>query len=453
MNSVKKYLVLLVVVFLMFPVNSTAQEEAGSDTLYLTIEEAVEIALSENPTIKVADKEIEKVDYSRKEAWAGLIPSVSAEGGYSRNVKKPVMFLSEGMASGFGGNTTIEIGSDNSYSGALSAAMPLFNMSLFRNIQMTEVQMESALESARQSRINMISEVKKAYFNCLLANDSYNVMKRSLRNAQENYDNIKRLYEQGAAAEYDMIRSEVQVRNLEPSLTEAKNGREVSVLMLKILLGLERDIPVKFEEDLMAFSQLIETLPPVPQQDLSNNSDIRQLEIQAIQLEKQFDLTRAQRFPTLSAFVNFQYQTQANHFRFSEYEWAKPVVAGLQLQVPVFSGFSKRYQEKQVEISMEQLSFQREDVERQVSVAVLNSHSEMVAAAEKVESGKVGVKQAERGYKIAQTRYETGVGTLLELNDAEVALTQSQLNLNQARYEFLSARAEYEKVLGNTLPE
>jgi outer membrane protein len=451
--SVREFLMLVWGVFFMLPVGMAAQETAGGDSLSLTLDKAVEIALSENPSIKVADKEIEKVDYSRKEAWAGLIPSISAEGSYNRNVRKPVMFLSEDMAAGFGGNTTIEIGSDNSYSGALSAAMPLFNMSLFRNIQMTEVQMESALESARQSRINMINEVKKAYFNCLLANDSYNVMLRSVRNARENFENTKRLYEQGAAAEYDVIRSEVQVRNLEPSLTEAKNGREVSGLMLKILLGMERDVPVRFSEDLMVFSQLIESMPPAPQDDISNNSDIRQLEIQELQLDKQFELSRAQRYPTLSAFINFQYQTQANHFQFGDYVWAKPVVAGVQLQVPIFSGFSKHYQEKQVEISMEQLSFQRENVERQVAVSVLNAFSAMEAASEKVESGKVAVKQARRGYEISQTRYETGVGTLLELNDAEMAMTQARLNLNQARFDFLSARAEYEKVLGNNLPE
>ncbi len=430
-----------------------AQENQGSDTITLTLDEAIEVALSENPSIKVAEKELEKVDYSRKETWSGLIPSISAEGRYSRNVKKPVMFLSPDMAGGFGGSSTIEIGSDNSYSGTVSAGMPLFNMSLFRNIQMTEVEMKRALESARQSRINMVSEVKKAYYNCLLANDSYRVIQRSLRNAKENYENTKRLYEQGSAAEYDVIRSEVQVRNLEPSLTEAENGRKVSALMLKILLGLEQHVPVKFNENLQEFSGLIETLPPSPQEDISNNTEIRQLDVQEMQLDKQFDLTRAQRFPTVSAFLNYQFQTEADNFEFSEYAWATPVVAGVQVQIPVFSGFSKRYQEKQVEISMEQLKFQRENVERQVSVSVLNAFSDMEAAGQKVESGKVAVRQAERGYEIAQTRYETGAGTLLELNDAEVALTQARLNLNQARFDFLSARAEYEKVLGNNLPE
>lgn len=435
------------------PGTGSAQEAFVEDSLHLTLDKALEIALSENPSIKVADKEIEKVDYSRKEAWAGLIPSISAEGSYSRNVKKPVLFLSEDMAGSMGGSSTIEIGSDNSYSAALSAAMPLFNMTLFKSIQMTEVEMKSALESARQSRINMINEVKKAYYNCLLANDSYNVMLRSLQNARENYENTRKMYDQGAAAEYDVIRSEVQVRNLEPSVTEAKNGRKIAGLMLKILLGVDRDIPLGFEENLEAFKEVIEEMPPAPEQDISNNSDIRQLDIQKLQLDKQFELTRAQRYPSLSAFINFQFQTQANHFRFDDYQWAKPIIAGLQLQIPIFSGFSKRYQENQVKISMEQLEFQRENVERQVSVSVLNAYSTMESAAQRIESANVAVYQATRGYDIAKTRYETGAGTLLELNDAEVALTQARLNLNQARFDFLSARSEYEKTLGTNLPE
>jgi outer membrane protein len=453
MKMISNRLIFLLVAAWFAWTGARAQENQTSDTLTLTLDEAIEVALSENPSIKVADKELEKVDYSRKEAWAGLIPSISAEGRYSRNMKKPVMFLSPDMAAGFGGSSTIEIGSDNSYSGSISAGMPLFNMALFRSIQMTEVQMQSALESARPSRINMVNEVKRAYFNCLLANDSYYVIQQSIENAKDNFENTKQLYEQGAVAEYDVIRSEVQVRNLEPSLTEAENGRKVSVLMLKILLGLEKQVPVKFGEDLQAFSNLIETMPPSPREDISNNPDIRQLDVQEMQLDKQFDLTRAQRYPTVSAFLNYQFQTEANNFEFGEYEWANPIVAGFRVQIPVFSGFSKRYQEKQVEISMQQLKFQRENIERQISVSVLNAFSDMEAAAQKVESGKVAVRQAERGFKISQTRYETGAGTLLELNDAEVALTRARLNLNQARFDFLSARAEYEKILGNNLPE
>ncbi|MFW5753736.1 MAG: TolC family protein, partial [Marinilabiliaceae bacterium] len=132
--------------------------------------------------------------------------------------------------------------------------------------------------------------------------------------------------------------------------------------------------------------------------------------------------------------------------------WVTPIVAGLRLQVPVFSGFSNRYQEKQVEVNMDQLEYRREDMARQVTASVINAYNSMESAVRKVESGKAAVKQARRGYEIAKTRYETGSGTLLELNDAEMALTQARLNLNEARFDFLSARAEYEKVLGENLP-
>lgn len=441
-------LVLLSFILTLFPLTVNAQVSEVNDTLVLTLEKSIEIALSENPTIKVADKEIKRVDYSRKEAWANLIPSVVATGSYSRNVRKPVMFLPEDMSAGFGGKNTIEIGYDNSYSASVSASMPLFNLSLFRNIQMTEVEMKSALEKARQSRINMINEVEKAYFNCLLANDSYNVLHRSLQNAKENYNSIQRMYKQGAAAEYDVIRSEVQVRNIEPSLTQAANSREMAVLMLKILLGLDNDVPIKFAQDLSTFNELIDNMPEKPLLDISNNPDVRQLDIQKMLIDKQFDLTRATRYPTLSAFLRYQFQTEANDFEFNEYQWVKPVVAGVQLQIPIFSGFAKRYQEKQLAVSKEQLSFQREDLERQVAVSVLNAYRSMEAALDKIESAKAAVYQAQRGYNIAQKRYQTGAGTLLELNDAEVALTQARLNLNQARYDFLTAHAEYEKNLG-----
>ncbi|MGQ1889851.1 TolC family protein [Thermophagus sp. OGC60D27] len=429
----------------------TAQNATSEDTLVLTLDKAIEIALSENPSIKVADKEIVKVDYSRKEAWADLIPSVSASGSYSRNMKKPVMFLPEDMSAGFGGSNKLEIGYDNSYSAGINASVPLFNMSLFRNIQMTEVEMKNALEAARQSRINMISEVEKAYFNCLLANDSYHVLARSLHNAKENFQNTKRLFAHGAAAEYDVIRSEVQVRNLEPSLTEADNGREVTILMLKILLGLGKDTPIRLTEELASFQILMEEMPQQPFQDISNNPDLKLLDIQKQMIDKQFDMTRAMRFPTLSAFMQFQLQTEANDFEFNQYQWVNPIVAGLQLQIPIFNGFSNRYREKQVEVSKQQLSFQRENVERQISVSLLNAFRAMEAALDKIESAKVAVRQAQRGYDIAQKRYETGAGTLLELNDAEVALTRSRLNLNQARFDFLSARVEYDNILGNNL--
>ncbi len=445
---------------LMLPAVAEAREvaEFSTDSLELTLERALEIALSDNPTIKIADKELIRVDYSRKEAWAAIIPSISAEGNYNRNVKKPVIFLPPG---GFGGGgddvagapTTLEIGSDNSYSASIMASLPLFNMSVFQNIKSIEAEMERVIESARQSRINLAAEVKKAYFNCLLVNDSYRVLSGSVDNARGNYENIKSLFSQGMVAEFDVIRSEVQMRNLMPNLVQAKSSVEITRMMLKVLLGLDSEVPIKIGQDLEDFSGQIENPPTQAQIDLSGNSDLRQLYIQEKILNNQFKMVRAQRYPTLSTFFNYRFQTEADNFKFSEYTWINPAMLGLQLNIPIFNGFTKNYQEKSVKVGIQQLSLQREDARRNLTVVALSAFTDMETAAEKIESVKIAVRQAKKGYQIAQTRYKTGSGTILELNDSEVALTRSQLNLNEARFDFLQAKSEYEKVLGSNLDE
>ncbi len=455
-----KVLVMVFSILLMGPAVSQAQDMLlpATDSLELTLDRALEIALSDNPTIKIADKELTRVDYSRKEAWAAIIPSVSAEGSYNRNVKKPVIFLPPGGFGGGGGDaggapTTLEIGSDNSYSASIMASLPLFNMSVFQNIKSVEAEMERVIESARQSRINLASEVKKAYFNCLLVNDSYRVLSGSVDNATENYENTKSLFSQGMVAEFDVIRSEVQMRNLMPNLVQAKNSVEITRMMLKVLLGLDNEVPIKIAQDLEDFSDQIENLPPQSQIDLSGNSDLRQLHIQEKILNNQFKMIRAQRYPSLSTFFNYRFQTEADNFKFSEYTWVNPAMLGLQLSIPIFNGFAKNYQEKQVQVGIQQLSLQREDARRNLTLAALSAFTDMETAAEKIESVKIAVRQAKKGYQISQTRYKTGTGTILELNDSEVALTRSQLNLNEARFDFLQAKSEYEKVLGTNLDE
>lgn len=421
-----------------------------SDTLDLNLNKALEIALSDNPTILIANKEVDRVDYARKEAWSSLFPSISADGGYTRNMRLPVLFLPDGVF-GPGTGGAMEMGFRNSVQGSLTAALPLFSMSLYHNIILSEQDVKAALESGRASRINMEAEVRKAYFTLLLANDSYNVMARSLANAQENLDNVRRLYSQGMVAEYDLIRSEVQVRNLSPGLVQAENGVRLAEMMLRVLLGLEQGLAIRVSEELFDFEKSELPANDVAESELTNNTQLTLLDLQLEQMTTQFKLVRAQRFPNLSAFISYQAQAQSNDLIISDYQWAKPLAAGLQLSFPVFRGFAIRYQEKQLEIGREQLQLQRNYAERNLMLQLNNIYTNMLKALEQIDSNREGVRQAERGFVIAQTHYSAGVGTLLELNDAEIALTQARLNLNQSMYDYLAAETEYRQLLGQQL--
>lgn len=420
-----------------------------NEFLELTLNKAIEIALSDNPMIRIADKEVQRVDYSRKETRSALIPSLTGEGMYTRNFNKPVIFMPEGLF-GPGTGGAIEMGYDNSYTGTLSASLPLFSLSLYQNIKISEHDMALALESARASRVNMIAEVRKAYYTMLLANDSYQVMSKSVENANDNLRNVKNLFSQGMVAEYDVIRSEVQVRNLTPTLVQAENGVRLSEMMLRVLLGIDQKVTIKVTDALGQYHH-DGLFAANADYNLTENTDLRQLDLQMERMQTQFKLVRSQRYPTLAAFSQYQFVSQANDFQFSNYKWAKPFIAGIQISIPIFRGGAINYQEKQVKIAREQISVQRDYLNRNLELQVRNAYTNMQKAFEQIESSKVGVNQAERGYSIAKTRYQTGSGTLLELNDSEIALTQAKLNLNQAMFDFLSAEADYFKIIGRSV--
>lgn len=430
---------------------ANAQEVVASgDTLELTLHKALELALSDNLTIQIANKEIERVDYAKKEAWSALFPSISADGSYTRNMKLQVLFLPDGVF-GPGTGGAMEMGYKNSFTGSLTASMPLFSYSLFQNIKLSEHEVKAAFESARASRINMEAEVRSAYYGLLLANDSYEVMQKSIENAEKNLTNVKNMFSQGMVAEYDVIRSEVQVRNLRPSLVQAENGVRLSEMMLRVLLGVRQEVEIKVNEVLFDFENRVNQVGVSGDVDLSKNSDLVQLELQMDRMQTQFDLVRSQRYPSLVGFINYQAVSQANDFKFADYRWANPFSLGLQLSIPIFNGFSIYHQEKQVSIGLEQMQMQMEYMERNLTLQMRNAYTNMVKALEQIESNREGVKQAERGFSIAQTRYNTGTGTLLELNDAEIALTQAKLNLNQAMYDYLAAETDYRKTQGQEI--
>ncbi len=442
----KEYLIkFLAVPFLLIFSSAFTQPQ---DTLRISLEKALEIALSENPTIKLADKEIERQHYYKDEVRGGFFPTLSGSAQYIRNVDPQVIFLPQGIF-GPGSGGPMKIGSDNSYNAGLSLTLPLYAPSLFKLVQVSETDIEIALEKARASKLELASEVKKAYYTLLLAKNSFDVMSMSVANAQKNLDNIKNFFGQGLVAEYDLIRAEVQVRNLNPVLLQAENGVRLSAMMLKILLGVGDEVEIEVESNLTDYESDFAIFRPLLDIPLDNNTTLRQLDLQQLKLSKQYDLLRTNRLPTLAAFGNFQYQSQANDFKFGDYDWVKTTYVGLQLQVPIFQGFAKKYREQQLLVGIDQMKIQRDYLRQNLTLQARNSLTNMMKAAEQISSSKEGIAQAEKGYSIAQTRYRTGAGTVLELNDAEVSLTQAKLNYNQALYDYLKAKVEYETIIGN----
>ena len=425
-----------------------AQQEKDS-VLNLDLATALKIAHDNNPTIKIAELEIQRVDYSKKEALGNLLPSLSASGQYTNNIMKSVMFMPESFSQMMGGQKYMEIGYKNSYTGSISAGLPLVNFSLWEQIKSKQCEIDLILEQARASKIDMTKQVKDAYFAVLLAKNSLKVLERSINNAKETLKSTEAGFEQGVVSEYDLIRAKVQVNKLNPSYIAAKNGLELAVLQLKMILSLPQEQEIVFLENLEDFSdRIVSVTDAESERAVNNNSELRQLDLNIMSLQHNLKMVNSQHLPSLSAFGQYAYQTQAEDFRFSEYNWVGSAAVGLQLSIPIFNGRTVVNKAKQLKISLQELQLQKQYASDGIDLQIQSAINNMKAAQEQLSVNKDAISQAERGYEIAKVRYQTGSGTILELNDSELSMTQANLNYQQSLYDFLTAQTNLEKVLG-----
>ena len=425
-----------------------AQQEKDS-VLNMDLATALKIAHDNNPTIKIAELEIQRVDYSKKEALGNLLPSLSASGQYTNNIMKSVMFMPESFSQMMGGQKYMEIGYKNSYTGSISAGLPLVNFSLWEQIKSKQCEIDLILEQARASKIDMTKQVKDAYFAVLLAKNSLKVLERSINNAKETLKSTEAGFEQGVVSEYDLIRAKVQVNNLNPSYIAAKNGLELAVLQLKMILSLPQEQEIVFLENLEDFSdRIVSVTDAESERAVNNNSELRQLDLNIMSLQHNLKMVNSQHLPSLSAFGQYAYQTQAEDFRFSEYNWVGSAAVGLQLSIPIFNGRTVVNKAKQLKISLQELQLQKQYASDGIDLQIQSAINNMKAAQEQLSVNKDAISQAERGYEIAKVRYQTGSGTILELNDSELSMTQANLNYQQSLYDFLTAQTNLEKVLG-----
>ncbi len=419
----------------------------------LTLDEAVELALSENPTIKIADLEVRRYDYVRRETWGNWIPQISVGGTYTRSIVK------QEMAKG------LSFGADNTLTATGDATWAFFAPQIFRTLKLNRTQMETAVETARGSRITLVADVKKAFFNILLAEQSLDVLRQSEANIRRTVEDTELRYRNGLASEYDLLTAQVQLSGLKPQILQTENSIKLAKLQLKMYLSIPENVEIEAAGALDDQRDRVLTGAEDLSADLTNNSDLRSLDFQRELLRRQLRVSNAGRWPTVAAFFNATYtgndldMSRLGNFTGggsqetapgsgSKFWWQHPVSAGLRVSIPLFSGLTKMYQSRQLKNQIAQLDMQRDYTEQQLDVQMRSAINDLLTARETMYAQELTVQQAAKAYDIADTRYRAGAGTILELNTSQVNMVQAQLSYSQAIYDFLTAKAEYDRIAG-----
>jgi len=454
MTTPKHRLLLFAAVSLCFGLTAFAQGEpvatsldsdifnGHSDSVPMSRQECVDIALSQSPTIRIADMEVKRVTYAKRETIGNLLPQIGFSLSYQRSIELQTIRMNMG-----GESQKLKMGSDNTWNTGFNLSLPLIAPSLWKAISISDTQIAQNLESARSSRLEMINQVNQAYYSLMLAISSKRVIKQNYDNALFNAEIFRKKFEQGTASEYDVLRSEVQVKNVEPNLLDADIAVKQCQLQLNVLMGIDETInivPNVTMEDMQKdmYGYLLES------KSLADNSSLRSLELQQKMARQNVTLKKFAWIPTLGASFNVNWLSLSNGPAFRDVDFAPYSSLGLSLSVPIFSGGTKWNQLKQAQVQSNELALQRENLINSLNMQVDLALDNINKQVRQIDSSKEGVNQARKAREIMQKSFNIGAASYLELRDSELADTSAQLSYLQAIYNYLISTSELDLLLG-----
>lgn len=464
--KIKNIAVFSGVLFLAFQAGAATPPEpesqrADSSLIVLSLEDALKIALSENIAVQVADKEVERARYAKKGSYAALFPKIDASAVFQRTIKKQVMYMDFDMSKFMGGGGSggsgsktgpsggFEVGRWNTYNAGVSASMPIVNASLWKTLSISGEAVELAVEKARSSRLEMVTQVKQAYYSVLLAKEALKVYKSVYENAVENFKHTENRNKASKASELEVLRAKTNAENAVPDLYNAESSIILALWQLKAVIGLDLEKNIDVSGELEDYSEhMFYDTHLHDSATVENNTVMRQLEIQAVQLAETVSLRKYAYLPTLAANFSYSINAMANDFNFSEYRWTPYSYVGISLSIPVFSG-GKRYNElRQAKVQARELNLQRLNTERQLKVAIRQYITTMEKDMKSYFSAQGAVETAQKAYDISEAAYNLGKNTITELNASQLALTQARLSASQAIYNFIITKSKLEQTIG-----
>ena len=448
-------------------------QESSSERRVLTLEDAVEQALRHNRELEGARLALEGAESQVDEAWGNVFPSVNTDAIYTRNLSVPVLFFpmdpNEPNVL-----TPVRVGSDNAWDFQLRAEQPLFQAAAFLGVGAAGRYRALQGEMVRGTSQEVVTRTRIAFYDVLLAKEAVRLNENSVRRVREVLEDTRARNRAGLATDYDVLRLEVELANLEPNLRRARNALEAARRTLGVELGardldgievvgtlaeLAPALAAKSAErgedafDLDGGLQFASMTPDeVVQVALGHRSDLRQLELMESLRHTELRVEQAEYLPKVSLFGTYSIAAQQDgspdFFGTSALNRSYGRQVGIRVTVPIFSGMQRPARIGQRRAALKQAQTQLDQRIVQAEHQVRTLLDQAMEAEERADAQQRAVEQARRGFEIASATYAEGLSSQLEVTDAEVALRQSEYNYAQALYDFLVARARLDEAVG-----
>jgi outer membrane protein len=445
----------------------------------LTLDAAVLVALDRSEELETARLELGRSRAQVREAWSHVYPRVNLTTQYTRNVDVPVSFLPARILDPTAGEdelVAMRFGTDNVWMNQVRLEQPIFQAQAFIGVGAAARYRALQEEAFRGTAQSVATRVRVAYFDILLADESLRLTEASLARVRQSLEETQALYRAGQVSEYDALRLEVELRNLEPRVRQARSRAAAARRALAVAMGvqdgeglrvagslaelaLDGDTPAASTADNRALVAFLARPVPLASaggvgvaEALEGRSDLRQLALTHHLRTAEMRAEQAEYLPRVSLWGTHTVMAQQD----GGPAWFGGISAtqrqvGLQVTVPLFSGLERPARVQQKRAAVEQASAQLRLARSLAENEVRTLADAVDEARERVQTQRLAVQLARRGWEIATVQNREGIGSQLQVTDAENALRESEFNYAQAVYDYLVARARLDEATGRAV--
>lgn len=420
----------------------------------VTLEQAVTFGQENNRQILNASREVQR---AYKERWSTIaigLPQISASANYQNFLELPTSLI---PAQFFGGKegefAEVQFGTPQTMDGGVTLQQLLFDGSYIVGLEASKVYLDISKNILEKTALEIKKNIVSTYSSVLLIEENILFLEKNKTNLSANLEEVKILYRNGFDEEESVEQLRLTLSGVETQLRYAQNTKNITLDMLKLLMGFPTESPLELVDNLEAltteglFDEKFES-----DSSLDNNIDIK---IASSNLKSEsllYKYEKSKNLPRLAAFLSGNYTGNSQTFSFvnSDQKWFGAALVGVNLQIPIFSSFKRRAQTQKAKIAVEQAETTLEETQERINIEFQAALNEYELAVETYFTNKENLALANRIEQKNQSKYFEGMASSFELRQAQLQLYSAQNNYISAIQNVIQKKLNLETLLNTT---
>lgn len=441
----------LIVTFLLLA--SIVQAQVNKQSYSFSLDQAISHALTNNRMAINAGRDIEMAKKKKWETTAMGLPQINGNISYQNNFKIQTSLIPAEVFGGPAGEfAEVTFGTKHNGAGSISLTQLIFDGSYIVALQASKTYLEFYQNYKQKTDIEVREMIINSYGNVLLADESALILQKNKTILEKTLFDTDQTYKNGLIEEENVEQLKITLASVNSNLNYVNRLRDISLKMLKLNLGIEIEDELTLTDklDALAMNNLDMAIKSNEFNASSNiNYTITQNFVNQRTLELKLEKSKA--LPTLSAGVNFGYNTFGNEFSFfnSSQRYFNYSNLGVNLNIPIFSSFARSARTQQAKIALEKANTDLIETEQKLKLAYQSAKSDYEYSVEQYNSSKESLKLAERIENKQQIKFREGLSTSFDFTEAQRQLYTSQQNYLQTMVDVINKKAALEKITGN----